>query len=593
MSNIVNAFSEGADTLITFVKALPQTVQETVAAGLIVAFVVGTLAFFRNTIRMLFRKLFVRGEGSLSVSQPGQVPSNQEVKITVEAVETPRLSSQPQTPSILSSPLHEQASLPSKPSVFSQPLEVDFSPIPLILPRSPDVGFVPRQDRDGYDFVKRLKEELAPKRNRLITLWGPGGVGKTTLAAEAARELAEIFTHQIIWTSAEGRADFTFSTLLDEIATQLGHVELRKLSMESKEEEVRLLIAPEARLIILDDFETIAPEEQKLCSDWIIRHTQCSALITTRERISNARNISINAMYLDEVHEFIDRLINQTQNLDAFHGLDRNRIIDVAGRNPLVLQWVIAQVELVQDPQTVLNELGQGYGDATRRIFDRSFNLPQLGHDGRATLLALSLFVPSASRSGLAKVAGFQGNEDRVNEAVKGLAALCLVKTTDSGLRLTVEGLTRELASTRLSENKRADEFYQMFVSNFLDYAKAHAQPTPEDFDAVEKEKDNLLSAIDIAFELKDWDSVRLVMEAIFEALNARGYWYEAIRRGELALEAMRNVRIKAARARFARNVAMMYRKRGDWLKARQLYLESLESDKRLGNQSGIANALH
>ena len=442
MSNIANAFSEGTDTFIAFVKALPPTVQETVAAGLIVAFVVGALALFRNTIRMLFKRLFGKGEDSPSVSQPGQVSSNQEVKITVETVEAPRLPSQLQTPSVSSPPLHEQASLPSKPSVFSQPLEVDLSPIPLILPRSPDVGFVPRQDRDGHDFVKRLKEELAPKKNRLITLWGPGGVGKTTLAAEAARELTEIFTHQIIWTSAEGRADFTFSTLLDEIATQLGHVELRKLSLESKEEEVRLLIAPATTLVILDDFETIVPEEQKLCSDWIIRHTQCSALITTREKIPNARNILINAMSLDESHDFIDRLINQTRNLDAFHGLDRNRIINVAGGNPLVLQWVIAQIELAQDPQTVLNELGQGYGDATRRIFDRSFNLPQLGHDGRATLLALSLFVPSASRSGLAKVAGFQGNEDRVNEAVRGLAALCLVKTTDGGLRLTVEGLS-------------------------------------------------------------------------------------------------------------------------------------------------------
>ena len=56
MSNIANAFSEGTDTFIAFVKALPPTVQETVAAGLIVAFVVGALALFRNTqdLRLTF-----------------------------------------------------------------------------------------------------------------------------------------------------------------------------------------------------------------------------------------------------------------------------------------------------------------------------------------------------------------------------------------------------------------------------------------------------------------------------------------------------------------------------------------------------------
>ncbi|HEY6345757.1 MAG TPA: DUF4062 domain-containing protein [Bryobacteraceae bacterium] len=55
------------------------------------------------------------------------------------------------------------------------------------IPRPPVVGFVARRDRQGRDILARLKDELTPERRQFVALWGAGGVGKTTLAAEAAR----------------------------------------------------------------------------------------------------------------------------------------------------------------------------------------------------------------------------------------------------------------------------------------------------------------------------------------------------------------------------------------------------------------------
>ena len=43
---------------------------------------------------------------------------------------------------------------------------------------------------------------------------------------------------------------------------------------------------------------------------------------------------------------------------------------------------------------------------------------------------------------------------------------------------------------------------------HFLSYAEAHAQPTAEDYDSLEIEKDNLIMASDIAFSLDDWETV-------------------------------------------------------------------------------------
>ncbi len=85
----------------------------------------------------------------------------------------------------------------------------------------------------------------------------------------------------------------------------------------------------------------------------------------------------------------------------------RQHIYETAEANPFLMEWVVAQIGAAQEPDTVFEELAEGEGDAAQRVFDRSFNLPQLGEDGRAALLALSLFVPSASREALAEVAGF------------------------------------------------------------------------------------------------------------------------------------------------------------------------------------------
>lgn len=73
------------------------------------------------------------------------------------------------------------------------------------VPHPPIVGFVARRDEQGRDIVGRLKEELAMGRSRLVILAGPGGVGKTTLAAEAARSLAYEFGGRVVWSGAGGR----------------------------------------------------------------------------------------------------------------------------------------------------------------------------------------------------------------------------------------------------------------------------------------------------------------------------------------------------------------------------------------------------
>jgi tetratricopeptide (TPR) repeat protein len=461
------------------------------------------------------------------------------------------------------------------------------------VPRPPVFGFVARRDAQGRDIVERLREELAPGRNQLVTLSGPGGIGKSTLAAQAARELQETYGRRAVWSSADGRADFSFPSLLDDIATQLGRVELRTLAPAEKEEQVRALVAD--ALVVLDNYETVAAAEQKRIEDWFKR-TQCSALFTSRIRIAETLFIPISAMSREEASEFLEKLTAQTQDPQMFTPEVRGRVYETAEANPFVMQWVVGQIDLAQEPEAVLEELKHGGGDAARRVFDRSFELPLLGDDGRDALLALSLFAPSAKVDALAAVAGFD-DEERAREAVKNLRRLWLVKGVDGNRRLAVEGLTRTLAAARLSRDPRADEFRRRFVAYFLRYAVEREAPTPENYDALEEEKDNLLGTAEAAFASEDWYGVTRIAYALAEPtggmLSVRGYWGEAVKLGEQALQAAHSLQNEARVSGLSHNLAAMYQNRGELARARRLYNESLGIAERLSDQSGIATTLH
>lgn len=461
------------------------------------------------------------------------------------------------------------------------------------IPRPPVIGFVSRRDPQGRDIIARLKEELAPGRDQLVTLSGPGGIGKTTLAAEAARTLQAAFENRVVWSSADGRADFALPSLLDDIATQLGRAELRTLALVEKEEQVRALTA--SALVVLDNYETIAEAERSRIEAWFKR-TQCSALFTSRPGVPDTVFVPVLMMSHDEAAEFLEKLTKQTHDPQFFTPDVRARIHQTAEANPYVMQWVVGQIDLAQEPDAVLEELRHGDGDAARRVFDRSFKLALLGKDGRDTLFALSLFAPSATPEALTAVAGF-GDVRRTRRSIKNLKRLWLVNAVDDNRRLAVEGLTRSMAAARLTSDARADSFRHRFITYFRKYAVNHRAPTPANHDALEVEKDNLLRAIDLAAPDKDIGNKYIVELADLLAksatgmLGVRGYWDEALLLSERAAEAARTIEERDV-PMFKMNAAWIRAERGELDDALKTFQEALDSFKASGHVRNVASCL-
>jgi tetratricopeptide (TPR) repeat protein len=486
--------------------------------------------------------------------------------------------------------------------VTPPPIVVQVQPAPPTpaerpVPRPPHriaVPFIPRHDWEGRDWIERLSQALG--EGGLVTVWGAGGTGKTALAREAAnRFFPAPFRGGVIYASADGRPDFGCVTLLDKVLTDFGREDARSLAPAPKADlACHLLSDAMPCLLALDNFETIAKEEQRDILAFLER-LLCPVLVTSRDQLPAGTNLRLGPMTPTEAEAFLCSLVERSPERARLERADLKQVAEVAERNPMLMRWVIRQVEQAQRPADVFDELARGKGEAAERIFGRSFGL--LDADGQTALLTLALFVPTASREALAAVCGFGDDKTRLAHATQRLKQLDLLETDPAGERLSIVGLTRRLTQAQIERDARAKGLRERFAAHFLVYAESYAQPTPEDYDALEAERENLLVAMDYAYAAEDWRSVMGLMDAIglpvTGLLGVRGYWDDAIKRGQQAVEAARRIRDEQAIGRFSHNLAIMHQNRGDYDGARRLYQESLEIERKLGDQSGIAKSLH
>ena len=496
------------------------------------------------------------------------------------------------------------------------------------------IRFIDRHDEQGRDIVELVVELL--EEGQCINLWGSGGVGKTTLAIEAThRVFPAPFSGGVIWASADGRADYSLVTLLNQILTTLGREDARTLAPAAKADLVGHLLSQSMPCLLgLDNFETIAREERKKILAFLAG-VSCPFLLTSRMRLSHAQNIRMGPMTPKEANQFLQSLVRQSTERAKLERVGPEEIAKVAERNPMLMRWVVAQLEEAMRAQDVFDKIGRGKGEAPERIFNQSFE--RLGDDGQMALLALALFVPTASREALASVCGFEDGRDRVNEAIRRLAAFALLDTTVDHDRLGIVALTRRLTEAQLKKDERTEALKEHFVAHFLTFTEAHPEVTKKDLDALDDERENLLAALGYAYAAEAWESVMRLADEICRPttglLGVRGYWDEAIKWGERALEAARRMEAKWHIGGFSDCIASLHLQRGnyeeagrlyevaigiaeelgadrdlaaslgnlgiiaqlqgDYQEAKDLYYQSLEIEKQLGNQAGIAKSLH
>lgn len=132
--------------------------------------------------------------------------------------------------------------------------------------------------------VAEIAFALRSGRTRLLTLTGPGGVGKTRLAVAAAEAVAEAFPEGVAWVELAhlvGQEEDASLLVASAIARALG---AKEPAQESPAASLASAIGSRRLALVLDNFEQLLPAAP-LIAELLAASPELVMLVTSRERL--------------------------------------------------------------------------------------------------------------------------------------------------------------------------------------------------------------------------------------------------------------------------------------------------------------------
>lgn len=178
-------------------------------------------------------------------------------------------------------------------------------------------------------FVNRVNELavigrlLADPACRLLTLLGPGGIGKTRLALQTASERAEDFAHGVYFVplSAVSSVDLVVPAIADALQFPLQ-------GQESPADQLLRFLSSQRLLLVLDTFEHLL-DATALLTDILHAAPQVKLIVTSRERLRLQEEWVLNVAGL-EISDLDDSNPEASPAIQLF--LQRARQADVQFR---------------------------------------------------------------------------------------------------------------------------------------------------------------------------------------------------------------------------------------------------------------------
>ena len=412
---------------------------------------------------------------------------------------------------------------------------------------------------------------------RLLTLTGPGGTGKTRLAAQAAAMLAEEYPDGVWWVPLAPLRDpeLVFSTASQTLGAKNGLAEH---------------IGDKSMLLLLDNFEQVIDAAADVGS-LLTSCPRLQVLVTSRERlhVTGEQEYPVPPLAHEEgVGFFLARARAVAPDFAPDEAVSEicRRLDDL----PLALELAAARVKALTTQQ-ILERLERRLPLLTGGARD----LPERQRTLRATIEWSYELLTEAEQRLFDRLAVFRGGStleaaetvaDADVDTLQSLVDKSLLRHT--GDRYWMLETIREFAAERIGDDvrDRHAEYFLALAEEGQPHLRAH---DPGWVSRLHAERDNLRAALDRFEEVGETQLALRLAASAARYWYLRGLWPEGRRRVEAALAA--DERPTAARAGALREAAALAVLNGDFEFARHRIDEARALTATLGDPWEIAYA--
>jgi predicted ATPase/transcriptional regulator with XRE-family HTH domain len=469
--------------------------------------------------------------------------------------------------------------------------------------------------------VDRLQQLISGPHARLLTVTGPGGVGKTRLAIAVATRIQAEYPDGVAFA---GLAHIHDALLLPTALARL--IGIRELTGRDVLDAVCDFMGQRKLLLVLDNCEHLnkacAGMASKLlagCARLTILATSRMALRLRGEQVFPLEPLALPAATVDSLAAAVERspavelFVERAREVYPEFALDVTNTAEVAAicrrldGLPLAIELAAAQCAYVA-PRALLARLTSSlrllHGSARdlparqqtlRDTLDWSYNL--LSDEARTAFRRLSVFVGGCTPESAAAVCGLHsGDTTFVLIVLENLVAASLLvpaRHADNDSRFFMLETIRDYGLERLEECGEGDAVRARHLAWCRALAEQAApQLTGPDqdewLDRLEAEHPNLQAALRSA-PPPNAIGVRLAL-ALWRFWYTRGYLADGRRWLEAAIAV--GVDSNADRASALDAAGMLAWRQGDYEQALAWHAESLVLRRDLGDRHGVASSL-